>query len=677
MVSLFFALSTLLGAQQAFAAAAQVLQLGNPSLSIEQGKTVTMAMRFVGSPQPANYTVFVHLVSANGTQYPGGDHAPSVPTSTWNGPISYNTSRLIPTSMPVGNYTIRVGLYSGANRYAMIPGPGVTVDGETRYTVGTLNVRAPGTPAPAPSPAPVPAKTTVNMLGTPNLSVAPGGTVTMAMRWNAVPMPANYTVFVHLVSANGTQYSGGDHAPSVPTSTWNGPISYNWTRAIPASMPTGTYTIRVGLYSGANRYAVNMGPGVTVDGETRYTVGTLTIGNGAPVPAPAPTPTPTPTPPPAPAPVPGKTTVNMLGTPNLSVAAGGTVTMAMRWNAVPMPANYTVFVHLVSANGTQYPGGDHDPSVPTSTWNGPISYNWTRAIPADMPVGTYSIRVGLYSGANRYAVNAGSGVTVDGETRYTVGTLKVSAGSAPAPAPAPGPAPAPPPSSGSGPAGVDGSLYNLTFNDEFNSFNTAVWNEAVWYETSDATKNFTTENGLLKIWPQRNAAGQFKNRTIDTDGKYYQTYGFFEMEARLPYGKGTWPAFWLFNHIGDRRPEIDIMEAYSGGGPSSGWSDANLHPTAFGATIWITLGQHGGGKVLQTPDLSAAFHKYGLKWEPNRLTFYFDGVAFYSANVSFNDPMYLMLDLWFGSASGTPDNSTPQGKGNSYEVNYVRAWKLK
>jgi hypothetical protein len=39
--------------------------------------------------------------------------------------------------------------------------------------------------------------------------------------------------------------------------------------------------------------------------------------------------------------------------------------------------------------------------------------------------------------------------------------------------------------------------------------------------------------------------------------------------------------------------------------------------------------------------------------------------------------MYILLDLWYGSASGTPDNSTPTGKGNSYEVNYVRAWKLK
>ena len=57
--------------------------------------------------------------------------------------------------------------------------------------------------------------------------------------------------------------------------------------------------------------------------------------------------------------------------------------------------------------------------------------------------------------------------------------------------------------------------------------------------------------------------------------------------------------------------------------------------------------------------------------------YYFDGKEVTTVNVSMQDDMYIMLDLWFGSASGTPDGSTPQGKDNSYEVNYVRAWKFK
>jgi beta-glucanase (GH16 family) len=82
-------------------------------------------------------------------------------------------------------------------------------------------------------------------------------------------------------------------------------------------------------------------------------------------------------------------------------------------------------------------------------------------------------------------------------------------------------------------------------------------------------------------------------------------------------------------------------------------------------------------KTLQTVDLSAGFHTYAVKWEPGRQTFYFDGQPFWTVNVSMSDPMYIMLDLWFGSASGTPDGSTPTGEGNSFEVNYVRAWQFK
>lgn len=218
----------------------------------------------------------------------------------------------------------------------------------------------------------------------------------------------------------------------------------------------------------------------------------------------------------------------------------------------------------------------------------------------------------------------------------------------------------------------------MAFSDEFNgsALDAAKWNDHIWYETSNPTKNYAVSNGSLKIWPQRDATGKFFNRTIDTDGKYYQTYGFFEIEAKLPIGKGTWPAFWLFNHIGTRRPEIDIMEAYAGGGPNSGWSDANFHPTAYAATIWIDAGKLGGTKTMVTSDLSAAFHKYALKWEAGMQTFYFDGKPVYSKAVAMPDPMYIMLDLWYGSASGQPDNTTPTGIGNSFEVNYVRAWKL-
>jgi beta-glucanase (GH16 family) len=231
------------------------------------------------------------------------------------------------------------------------------------------------------------------------------------------------------------------------------------------------------------------------------------------------------------------------------------------------------------------------------------------------------------------------------------------------------------------PFGIPGR-YVLTFSDEFSatSLNRSKWNDHMWYVPSNPVINYAVDGGplrgTLKIWPQRDANGNFFYRDIDTDGRFSQRYGYFEVEAKLPYGKGPWAGFWLFNHIGDRRPEIDVFEAYPGGGPDSGWSDANFHPTAYGMTVWKTPTTPSAEKTLVTPDLSAGFHKYGVKWEASRITFYFDGKPVFTSNVSLNDPMYIILSLWFGSASGTPDASTPTGRGNAFEINYVRAWRI-
>lgn len=230
------------------------------------------------------------------------------------------------------------------------------------------------------------------------------------------------------------------------------------------------------------------------------------------------------------------------------------------------------------------------------------------------------------------------------------------------------------------PYGQKASDYVLTFAEEFDSFNPSVWNDHIWYEKPNPTKNFTVEKGVLKIWPQRDATGKFFNRTLDTDGRFEQKYGYFEMEAKLPRGKGTWPAFWLFAHPGKRRPEIDIMEAYPGGIDPWGYTDDSgvSRPTAYGATVWLDEGVSAGTRQYDAgKDLSARFHKYAAKWEPGRITFYLDGKETYFVEAHMTDPMYIIVDLWFGSSSGEPDESTPTGKANSFEINYIRAWQFR
>ncbi|WP_163995907.1 RICIN domain-containing protein [Pyxidicoccus caerfyrddinensis] len=241
----------------------------------------------------------------------------------------------------------------------------------------------------------------------------------------------------------------------------------------------------------------------------------------------------------------------------------------------------------------------------------------------------------------------------------------------------------PPPTNTSGPYGQDASQYTLYFNEEFDgsTLDTGKWTDHLWYQPADSTPNYVISNGSLKIFPVAGTSYVRDYRHITTDGKYYQTYGYFEMEAKLPYGRGPWPAFWLYNHDqpDPYRPEIDIMEAYPGGGPNSGWSNSSLRPTAYGATIWTGWPEEQGGyKMVQAgTDLSAGYHRYGLKWEANRQSFYLDGNLVYTTAVSMPERMYILLSFQFGSASGAGDSTTPTGQGNAFDVRYVRAWKFK
>lgn len=241
----------------------------------------------------------------------------------------------------------------------------------------------------------------------------------------------------------------------------------------------------------------------------------------------------------------------------------------------------------------------------------------------------------------------------------------------------------PTPSGPPTPYGQNAANYELTFFDEFNGnrLNTNIWNDREWYDPVFETVNYAVEKGSLKIWPAREPNGEFFKRVLNTDEKFYQKYGYFEMEAKLPGGKGVWPAFWLYNHDHDKdfRPEIDIMEAYPGGGRRSGWSDDRLRPTAYSVTVW--RGEEGnkkGFKMLEDlGDLSQKFHKYAVKWEPDRQTFFFDGKEVYSVDIHMPDRMYILVDILYGSASGTPDETTPLGKENAFEIKYVRAWQFK
>jgi hypothetical protein len=242
------------------------------------------------------------------------------------------------------------------------------------------------------------------------------------------------------------------------------------------------------------------------------------------------------------------------------------------------------------------------------------------------------------------------------------------------------------------PAGQDASQYVLTFRDEFDSgasFDTSRWTTDIYYKANNPTKNYNVANGTLNIWPALDSKGAFFDRTVVSAGRFSQQYGFFEVEAKLPVGAGLHPVISL---TADNGPEIALMHAYSGA-PNGAWSNSVLHPVDYVYTAMSGpdnyIGEFRARTFRSMPDLSAAFHKYGVRWDANTVTYYLDGVQLGQpiAHNAIRTPMYFYIGLWMvneetspaiGSGTLSASNPyTPTGSGNALQVNYARAWRFK
>ncbi len=152
---------------------------------------------------------------------------------------------------------------------------------------------------------------------------------------------------------------------------------------------------------------------------------------------------------------------------------------------------------------------------------------------------------------------------------------------------------------------------------------------------------------------------------ITTFHSFSQTYGVFEMRAQVPAGRGLWPAFWLLPLSKKWPPEIDVMEVLG------------REPTKLYVLIHDRLdGQNTAATVPVTiPDASQGFHTYAVDWEPDQITWYFDGnpVASQPTSASLHAPMFMLINLGVGGKwPGFPDAATPFPA--HYRIAYVRAY---
>ena len=230
--------------------------------------------------------------------------------------------------------------------------------------------------------------------------------------------------------------------------------------------------------------------------------------------------------------------------------------------------------------------------------------------------------------------------------------------------------------------------------DDFNTaglVNTAKWtfetggsgwgnNELQNYTNGD---NATITGGNLVLTAKKESSGgrDYSSTRMISRGKGDWLYGRFEVRAKLPKGRGTWPAIWMLPTDSDygtwpASGEIDIME-HVGYDPNR--VHFSIHTSAYNHTRGT---QKSTNKVI--PDAIDAFHIYRLDWTPYAVRGFIDGTQcfeFVNANTGFttypfNKKFFMILNIavggnW-GGAQGVDDTVFP----TTMLIDYVKVYKM-
>ncbi len=207
------------------------------------------------------------------------------------------------------------------------------------------------------------------------------------------------------------------------------------------------------------------------------------------------------------------------------------------------------------------------------------------------------------------------------------------------------------------------------------------------YPWSNGFSPFSIVEGSLRIRAERTADAHFAPSEIPDDPATGQPYpwvsgvlvsrqsfsqhgGYFEIDAKVPSGTGTWPAFWLVPDDEQHPPEIDIFE-YRG------------HLTReYHVAVLSPPQQNDEASYQADRDLSEDFHKYAILWADDRIEFYLDRRLTWTKDLSrkpeFGQPFYMIVNLAIGSRGlkgfvPPPDDSTPSQA--DFMVRSITVWQ--
>ena len=169
---------------------------------------------------------------------------------------------------------------------------------------------------------------------------------------------------------------------------------------------------------------------------------------------------------------------------------------------------------------------------------------------------------------------------------------------------------------------------------------------------------------------------------MNTDDKVSWTYGRFDIRAKLPKGKGSWPAIWMLGEnistVGwPNCGEIDIMEHV---GFDDGRIHASIHTEDYNH---MNNTQKSGSTFIGTA--TDSFHIYSLEWSSTYLRYLIDNESYFfvyngsngdAAKWPFDEPQYIILNLAIGGDWGGIQGIDPSAFPMKMLVDYVRVYKM-
>jgi beta-glucanase (GH16 family) len=213
------------------------------------------------------------------------------------------------------------------------------------------------------------------------------------------------------------------------------------------------------------------------------------------------------------------------------------------------------------------------------------------------------------------------------------------------------------------------------------------YNGELQYYSAERRRNVRVAKGLLTIEARHESlksaadwGGQdYTSGRIVSKGSGW-TYGFYEIRAKLPCARGTWPAIWMLPTDLKKWPddgEIDIMEQV---GAEPNLIYASLHTQLFNHVLKTQRSAQ-----RQVPTSCSAFHRYQLDWRPDSITIGVDGIGVLRVRNDqsggkgawpFDVPFQMILNLAIGGdwagAKGIDNAAMPQ----RMVVDYVRIWRI-